>query len=434
MATPVLQVQIDFGNGPSFSYPLLLDSIAYGILDTNILADVPVDVSDITNQVMKVSTRRGRNRILANFEAGTATVVLNDPNSYFSPTNTLSPYYGKLLPLRKIRISALYDIPETTNNSVIFSGYITSYDTNFYQGVQQTSTVTLQCVDGFRLLNNVNITTVPGAVNGQYSGDRVGLLLDEANFPTSMTNIDEGDSLMMADPGTSRPLLQAIQTVEQSEFGGFYMDPNGRAKFLSRTHLSKLADSTPYIYSDTGTDLNYTNLDFSYDDQLILNDVTVTRYNDGTLPAPVPQNVTAPESIDSYFIKSGQRSNILVQTDQEANDQARTILAARSQANLRIDSMGLALTNATDDEILAALRTDIYTLINITKSMPNAVPVTRELFVQGINHEVRPGSWTTTFLTAEPIIQAFILNSANQGILEDDFVPANEQNKNALSY
>jgi len=96
--------------------------------------------------------------------------------------------------------------------------------------------------------------------------------------------------------------------------------------------------------------------------------------------------------------------------------------------------MGLALTNATDDEILAALRTDIYTLINITKSMPNAVPVTRELFVQGINHEVRPGSWTTTFLTAEPIIQAFILNSANQGILEDDFVPANEQNKNALSY
>jgi hypothetical protein len=428
MATPVLKVEIDFGNGPSFGYPLILDSTAYGVLGTNILADNPLDVADITDQVLRVSTRRGRNRILSNFEAGTATVVLNDPNSWFSPSNTLSPYYGKLVPLRKVRIYALYDIPGTPENSVIFSGYITSYDTNFYEGTNETSTVTLQCVDGFRLLNNVNINTVPGAVANQTSGQRVETLLAQANFPTSMTTIDLGDSLMQADPGGNRSLLAAIQTVEQSEFGAFYMDPNGRANFLARSHLSELADLPPYIYTDTNLENDYTSIDFAYDDQLILNDVTVTRLGG------VPQTVQDPQSIDTYFIKSGQRSDILVQTDQEANDQARTLLAARAQANLRIDSMTLNLTTPTDDQLLAALRTDIYQLVVIEKSMPNAAPVTRELFVQGINHDIRPNSWITTFFTAEPIIQAFILDSANQGILRDDFIPVEAQNNNALSY
>jgi len=428
MAVPQLQVEIDFGNGPSFGYPLILDSTAYGALGTNILADNPVDIADITDMVMRVSTRRGRNRILSNFEAGTATVTINDPNSWFSPSNTSSPYYGKLVPLRKIRIYANYDIPGTPGNTVIFSGYIVSYDTSFYQGVDQTSTVTLQCVDGFRLLNNVAVTTVPAGVNGQTSGERVDTLLDLANFPTSMRTVDIGDSLMQADPGGSRSLLQAIQTVEQSEFGAFYMDPNGRANFLSRSHLSKLADLPPYVFSDSGTELDYTNLDFAYDDQLIINDVTVTRLG-GT-----PQNVQDPESIDTYFIKSGQRSDILVQTDQEANDQARTLLAARAQADLRIDSMLLNLSNPSDEKLLAALRSDIYQLINITKSMPNADPVTRELFVQGINHDVTPLAWMTTFFTAEPIIQAFILDSTNQGILRDEFIPVEAQNNNALSY
>jgi hypothetical protein len=69
---------------------------------------------DITDQVMKVSTRRGRNRILSKFEAGTATVTLNDPDSDFNPQNTSGPYYGKLLPLRKIRIYATLEYEGST--------------------------------------------------------------------------------------------------------------------------------------------------------------------------------------------------------------------------------------------------------------------------------------------------------------------------------
>ena len=267
MAAPVIGVEIDFSNGASFGYPFLLDDPAYGILGTNILADQASDIVNITDQVMAVSTRRGRNRILSNFEAGTATVTINDPDSDFNPQNASGPYYGKLLPLRKIRIYADLEYEGDTVRIALFSGYINSFDTSFYQGTNATSTVTLQCTDGFRLLNNVSTGTapIPGATAGQLSGARVNTILDFSGFPGSLRDISVGDSTMQVDPGGQRGILQAIQTVEQSEFGAFFMARNGEAKFLSRDYVAKLADFTVRDYSDviSPTNFTYTNVDFA---------------------------------------------------------------------------------------------------------------------------------------------------------------------------
>jgi len=434
MSKPRLGVSINFEDGPAFGNPLILGNLL-SPLDTGILADAASDIVDITDMVYKASVRRGRNRILSNFEVGTASVTLFDPDSWFSPQNVSSPYYGKLVPLRKIQIWADIELASVDYRFYIFSGYITSYDTGFYVGTDATASVTLQCADGFRLLNNVSTGSdpIPGCIAGQLSGARVEDLLDFAGFPGSMRQVEPGDSTMQVDPGGQRNILQAIQTVEQSEFGAFYMSPVGGAKFLSRTTISELADGAPRLFSDTGAvnTIKYSNLDFAYDDQLILNDVTVTRYDDNVGPDPVPQEVTDAASILRYFTKSGQRTGILVQTDQEANDQARTLIAARKDANLRIDSMTLNLSDPNDiARNVAGLRADIYTLVNIEKSMPGGSSVTRELFIQGVQHDVTPSTWTTKLLTAEPIIQAFILDSENQGILGDT-VP---QNTNALSY
>jgi hypothetical protein len=233
---------------------------------------------------------------------------------------------------------------------------------------------------------------------------------------------------MQADPGGPRSILAAIQTVEQSEFGAFFMSRQGEARFFDRTSVSELADSTVRNYSDvpTPTDLTYESLDFAFDDQLIINDVTVTRVGG------VPQNAQDAQSIATYFNKAGQRSDILVQTDAESLAQAETLLAARKNSQIRIDSMGLNLLAAqTEFETLVNVSMDIYTLINITKSMPGGSTITREVFVQGVQHDIRPGIWNTRVLTAEPIIQAFILDSTNQGILGlTEPIP----NTNALSY
>lgn len=412
MTSPVLGISVDFANGPAFGIPLILDDPSTP-LGTGILADGPADIVDVSNIAIQVATRRGRNRILGKFEAGTATVVLIDQNGDWNPENTSSPYYGKLLPLRKIRIWADYDDGISTNRYYLFSGYITSYDNTFRVGTDEIQTVTLQCVDAFRLFNNVTISSVSGTPAGQLSGARVDALLDSAAFPTSMRNVDAGDSTLQADPGTQRDLLSALGTVAESEFGAFYMDNEGNATFLSRTTLAEEADQTPTIFSDTGSGLPYVNVDFAYDDTQIFNDVTVTRAG-GTA-----QNVQSTSSIETYFIHSGSRSGILVESDQESLDQATMILNAKANAVFRIDSITLNLKDTTDSALITAgLDLDIFNLINVTKTTPGASSVTLELFVQGVQHDISNRVWTTKLLTAEPIIQAFILDSTTQGVLD----------------
>ena len=410
--TPHLGVSIDFANGPAFGNPLILDDPSTP-LGVGILADAPADVVDVSDIALRVSIRRGRNRILNSFEAGTATVILEDANGDWNPQNATGPYYGKLLPLRKIRIWADYDDGSGVDRYYLYSGYITSFDNTFRLGNDEVSTVTFQCVDAFRLLQNVNITTVAGSSAGQTTGARIENLLDIASFPVSQRLIDVGDTLVQADPGTNRTLLGACQTIEQSELGGFFIDDEGNAVFLSRTTVSEKADETPLLFNDDGTNISYQSIDFAYDDTQIFNDITVTRLGG------VAQNVQSTSSIETFFIHSGSRSDLLMQTDAEALDQASMLLNARENALLRIDSIGLNLMDSTaSNRIVAGLESDLFTLINVTKTGQASSTFTLELFVQGIQHDITPNTWTTRFLTAEPIIQAFILDSTIQGLLD----------------
>lgn len=411
---PVVGVSIDFANGPAFGNPLLLDDPTTP-LGTGILADAPGDVVDVSDIALQVSIRRGRNRILNKFEAGTATVILADDNGDWSAENTSSPYYGKLLPLRKIRIYADYDDGGGTDRYYLYSGYITAYNSTYGVGVEDTSKITLQCVDGFRLLNSILIDTVAGAGSPQLSGARVETLLDVVSFPASQRLIDAGDSTMQADPAISnRDLLGAIQLVESSEFGGFFLDAEGNATFLSRDTVSKKADETPTVFADDGSAITYNQIEFANDDTLLVNDVTVTRLN-GT-----SQNTFDQTSIDTYFLHSGKRDGILVQTDAEALDQAQTLLVARKDTTDRIDSMTINLDDAAaTSKIVAGLNLEIFDLVNVTKTVPGGSTITKELFVQGLQHDITNNIFTTKILTAEPLIQAFILDSTtSQGKLD----------------
>jgi hypothetical protein len=407
---PQLGAEIDFVNGPAFiSTAFTLDSATKGLLGTGQLADAD-DSVDISSIILRASVRRGRNRILNKFEAGTATVEIKDDTGDWNPANTAGPYYGKLVPLRKIRIFADYE----GIRYYLFSGFITSYDTTFTLGANEVSRVILQCVDGFRLLNNAAISTVPDTGAGQLSGTRINKLLDVVDWPTSQRNVNSGDSTMQADPGTAdRTVLGAIQTVEDSEFGGFFIDAEGNATFYSRTTVSQYADSTPVVFSDDGTGIGYAQIDLAFDDTLIVNNVSVQRLN-GT-----NQIVSDQTSIDSYFIHSGARTGILVQTDTEALNQATMILESRKDATLRIDSMTLNLVDdGQEARNIAGIDLEIFDLVTVTKAMPGSTAITSELFVQGLQHDITRTTFTTKILTSEPIIQAFILDSTSQGILD----------------
>ena len=410
MPAPQIRVFVDFDSDTAFEInPLILGSATEGILGTNTLGSGTLPI-EITSLVERVSIRRGRSRITSQFEAGTASVTLFDQTGDWNPTNPASIYYPNLVPLRQIIIYATY----ATNNYFLFSGFITNYDTGFRQGNDEVSTVTLRCVDGFKLLAGSAIDTVAGS-GVQLSGARVNAILDEIEWPVSLRNVDAGDSTLQADPGTARTALEALFTVEQSEFGGIFLDANGKVDFVSRNNLIAAPAFPVYEFSDQGTDISYTNAVVAFDDTTLVNDVTITRLG-GTA-----QNACDQDSIDKFFLHSGTRSGILVQTDAEALDQAEGILATRKDPEIRIDSIQLNLyDDANPNKPLAGVDIELLDGVTVTKTTPGSTSVVQSSLVNAIHHDITKSSWMTTLYTTEPLLAGFVLDSDVSGILGED--------------
>ena len=413
LGLPVLGAIIDFSDGATFiTTAMTLDSSTLGKLDTGQLA-VPTDRVDISSLVVSASIRRGRNRILDQFQAGTATVVLNDATGDFNPLNSSGAYYGKLVPLRKIQIFADY-------NGVrypLFYGYINTYSTGFANGVAGVSQVTLQCTDGFRLLNNVIISTVAAAGAGDTTGARIGQILDLAGWPTGQRSIDTGSSTVQADPGTAnRAVLDALQLVaDKTEFGGLFCNNQGQMIFYSRANLGLRAAQPVYSFDDSGINIGYQGISIAHDDVLIVNDVKVNRLGGAV------QEVTDSTSISTYFTHSGVRADNLLQTDTEVLSMAKMLLATRKDASVRIDSLQLNLFDnsaSATTRVTAGLLIDIFTPITVSKTMPGASNFTETLLVQGISHDITKSSFKTTLMTAEPVIKSFVLDNSNVGVLD----------------
>ena len=411
MPAPTIRVFVDFDSDTAFeTNPLILGSATKGILGTNRLGagTLPVEITSLVNQV---NIRRGRNRITSKFEFGSANVTLYDQNGDWNPMNPAGAYYPNLVPLRQIIIYATY----LGVDYYLFSGYITDYDTGFKQGNEDLSTVTLRCIDAFKLLAGSAITTVASAPAGQLSGARVNAILDAIDWPVSLRNIDTGQSTLQADPSTTRNALDALQVIESSEFGGIFVDGESRVNFVDRNDLISRPATSVYSFNDNGTEISYTNAAVAYDDTTLINDVTVTRLG-GTA-----QNVFDQSSIDTYFLHSGIRDGLLVQTDAEALNQAQGILATRKDPEIRIDSIQLNLfDDINPNKPKAGVDIDLLDGITVTKTMPGSTTVTQPSLINAIHHDITKSSWMTTLFTSEPLLAGFVLDSTISGILGED--------------
>lgn len=404
MTVPVINAIINFSTGAGFASPMILDS---GVLGVNALADTTSVTVDVSNQVDSIRTNRGRTALSDIFQTGTMSLRIIDQNGDFNPMNPASPYYELLNPMRKVTITASYG----GTTFPIFAGYITSYDTTTPRDVGEVVYTTIQAVDGFRLFQNAQITTVASATAGQTTGTRIGKILDQIGWPAGMRDVDAGQTTVQADPGTLRTSLGAMQLVTSTEYGSFYMDALGNAVFQDRALTSSSVAGTPVEFNDNGTGISYNNALWKLDDTLVFNKATITRTG-GT-----PQVASNQASIDKYFLHSYQEQNLLMETDAEALNNAQAFVASRQETSIRCDAVTLDLyTDNYDAGILAALDLDFFDPVTVTTTQPGASTLTKTLQVFGISHDVRPSNWKTTLTTLEPILDSFIL-STNYGIL-----------------
>ena len=405
MAVPTINVTINFSTGPSFAQAFIIGS---GIFGTNVLADSTAVIVDVSNQVNKIDTTRGRNAQADQFQTGQLSLRIVDMNGDFNPQNPSSPYAGLLNPMRKVQITATY----SGVTYPIFSGFITGYSTTTPKDTGEVVYTTITAVDAFRLAQNAQISTVTDSGAGQLSGTRVNKILDQIGWPASMRDIDAGQTTLQADPATPRTALEAMQTVEISEYGSLYVDANGEFVFQDRAFTTSSVTGTPVVFNDSGTGIQYFNALWLLNDVLIYNSAQITRTG-GTTQTAINQ-----ASIDKYFIHSYNQQNLLMETDAVALDYARAYVASRAETTTRCDAITLDLYTADYNAgIIAALDLDFFDPVTITTTQPGSSALTKTLQVFGVAHSITPNSWKTQFTTLEPIIDGFILDSTLYGIL-----------------
>jgi hypothetical protein len=407
MTVPVINAVINFSTGPAFAQTLILGS---GILGTNILGDSTAVIVDVSDQVNRVETNRGRTALSDQFQTGTLTLRIVDQNGDFNPQNVTGPYYNLLTPIKKVQISATY----SGVTYPIFQGFITSYVTTYPgESGEDVAITTIQAVDAFRLAQIAQVSTITGATAGNLSGTRINQILDQISWPATMRDVDAGLTTMQADPGTNRTALAALSTVATSEYGALYVDGSGSFVFQDRSVTAGSIGGTPTIFADNGTGIDYFDATWILNDVLVFNKATITRTG-GT--AQVASNQ---DSIDKYFLHSYSADNLLMQTDAVALDYAQAYVASRAETEIRVDSIVLDLyTPNYNTGILAALDLDFFDPIKVITTQPGGSTLEKSLQIFGVRMNITPNSWRTTFTTLEPILDAFILNDTIYGTLD----------------
>jgi len=407
MTLPITpKVLIRLGPGASFGAIFELGSALNGILGTNILGTASAQFADVTATTQAISVTHGRDRVFEQYTTGQAVIQFLDFTGDWNPENTSSPYYGQIKPMRQLIITGEYSGTEYP----VFAGYISSYDWTWADQSADYATVTVRAEDGFRLLNLANISTVTGAANKDLPGERIDQILDEIDWPDTLRDIDLGDTDLQNDPGTLRTALEAIQTVENSDLGAFFIAPDGKATYYSRATLSQKASGTATTFSDDGTNIAYQNLDVNLDETELSNVVTFTRHG-GTA-----QTVFDSASIDEYFTRTYERSDLVMETNAIALARATQVLAYRKQVRLRIDSITLDLSSPSN-RIVPGLTLDVGDPIIVNRDMAAGTSLSLRITIQGVNHTISPDRWITQFTTAYPLSTAFILGSSELGIL-----------------
>jgi len=407
MALPAtISVSFDFSSGATFGYPFTIGDAKNGILGTGTLggSTVPTPIIDLTPSVRSITIDNGRNIQSDKYQAGTAVIRVYDSDGSWNPQNTSSIYYPFLVPLRKIRVAAT----TATAQEFLFSGYTTEYR-YYYDQAENVGYVDIYAADAFRLLNLAQVTTVTDSGAGQATGTRIGKILNEVDFPSSMRTISTGNSLCQADPGTLRTALSAIENAEFSEQGAFYFDGSGTAIFKSRNEVASSISGTPIEFNQTG-DIPYKNLVFAFDDKLIINTASIQRIG-GT--AQVYQNA---DSVAKYFPHQYSAQDLVIDTDANALNIAATFVATHAETTIRIDAMTVDLLDP-DVPTDTMIGLDYFTNVRISNIQPDASTIVKTLQVQGLRWEISPNVMQCTVTTLEPIVDGFIIGSAERGII-----------------
>jgi len=182
--------------------------------------------SSLGGDPQAITIDRGRDDTLATMRRGTCTVRLHDHTGKYAPDNPASPLYGKLLPLRPLRVTAT----GATGTFALFAGYITRIVSDPDYGAQQS---TIEAADLFVILEGVQ--PVIANTGPTTTGAAIGLILDAAGWTQPQPRrVATGDAIPNFAADGTTGALGLIAGLLAAERGTFFIGPDGTAVYEDR--------------------------------------------------------------------------------------------------------------------------------------------------------------------------------------------------------
>jgi hypothetical protein len=409
MTVPTYQVLVGFQTTTGFGTPLLLDgeNIPRNQLDTGTLGGL--QYADLSSIVMSVNIRRGRNRQLDQFNAGTAQVVFNNNSRVLDPLNTASIYYPFVLPRAPIIIYA--------NGTPIYSGFVEDWNLD-YQNANQGRMVA-RCVDTFGTFANQQLNAfTPSA---QTSGLRVTAVLDRPEIAYQGARaIGTGSSTLGAYAvSQDTNVLNYLQQVNTSEQGYLYTSADGTLTFKGRTSvLNPVAGAS---FTTNGTGIPYMSLVNQYGSELLYNYI-VTKSEAG-----VAQTSFDATSISLYQAQNYNLLNLLNSTTGEVAGLGAYLLGKYRNPVVRFTGVSCELAALTAAQWATIFAIDLTSIVTVQKDYSTGTPTTESqtLITSGIEHRIVPGSHIVSY--------TFESTDGNQYLTLDDAIFGTLDN-NLLSF
>lgn len=346
---------------------------------------------DITPRVRSYSIRRGKSRQLDTFQAGVASVVLNNNDRAFDPTFAASPFYGQVVPKREIRISS--------NGVVQYKGLIDDWNLDY--APQGDSTALAAASDGFSQLANQTLTG--GTATLQLTGARINSILSSADveWPAETRTIDSGEIYLGADviPADANA-LNYLQTIERSENGRFFIGKNGYIVYKDQNGVQP-SGATMVTLADDSTGIKYTGMQVVYGSELLYNQVVAS-----SIVAGGTAIANDTDSQQAYGVQTLTYTDLLSAYNADVDALAVSLVKQYSAPEFRFEAVTINLDEVTTSEANQVLALEIGSVCNI-KFTPNGIAPAIQKYAEviSISHsaDVRKHSITLGFSTLDYI-------------------------------
>lgn len=349
---------------------------------------------DVSDYVRSIATQRRFSREVNAWEAGTATLILDNRDGRFSPDNLSGPYVTvgvtQVRPWRPVRIRATYNA--ITYN--LYTGYALDWVESWTvdRANRGDAIVTVPCVDELARLAAFDGYEQGPAGAGELFGQRIHRLLDNAAY-TGSRAIEVGLTTMQATTLAANAVTELKLTAD-SEGGALFIDSDGTVVGEQQYALMENARSNTIqtTFGDGGgSELKYADVETAYSGDLLTNIAAFGRVGS-------TQQVAADASSRSlYGDRRQSRTDLICETDAQALALATFVVERFKQPEKRITSILLKPRRSPSNLYPQVLGRRVRDLVRVVRRPPGGHTVTRDCHIAGISHRITPKAWETTF-------------------------------------